>query len=88
MDGWILVLLAVAAVVLLAVVEYRAADDVYGWLDVRTAHDADEVRRDIEEYGPDAPGLKLGLLPPQERQAVLAERARARAAHHHRLAHR
>lgn len=76
MDAWIIAVIAVLAVVVLAVLEFRASAGVYGYLDVRSAQDADDVRRNIEEYGPDVPGLRLDLLPPAEREAVLAQRRR------------
>jgi hypothetical protein len=75
--GTILVLILVAAV------ETVATWNVGGWLDVRSSRTADEVRRNIDEYGPEVPGLKLHLLPEEEQQAVLkirAELAEQRAA--------
>jgi hypothetical protein len=65
----------ILVMVLVAVVETAANWGVGGWLDVRSSQTADEVRRNIDEYGPEAPGLKLHLLPEQERQAVLKTRA-------------
>lgn len=85
MDGWGFVILMVVGLVLLAVVEFWSAAGLYGWLDVRSAEDADDVRRNIDEYGPTAPGLKLHLLPEDERAAVLAARRAAgqeRQLHH------
>jgi hypothetical protein len=73
-DGIWIVILSIAALIALAMVETAAYWNVGGWLDVRSARTAEDVRRNIEEYGPDAPGLKLGLLPEEERQAVLAAR--------------
>lgn len=73
-DGIWIVILSVAALIALALVETAAYWNVGGWLDVRSARTAEDVRRNIEEYGPDAPGLKLRLLPEAERQAVLDAR--------------
>jgi len=79
MDSWVFPILMVAALVLMAVIEFWSGAGTYGWLDVRSAEDADDVRRNIDEYGPEAPGLKLHLLPADERAAVLAARDAARA---------
>ena len=65
----------ILVVVFIAVVETAAYWNVGGWLDVRSSQTADDVRRNIDEYGPEAPGLKLHLLPEPERQAVLRNRA-------------
>lgn len=73
-DGIWIVILSVAALIALALVETAAYWNVGGWLDVRSARTAEDVRRNIEEYGPDAPGLKLALLPEEERLAVLDAR--------------
>jgi hypothetical protein len=77
MDGWLMVILLGIGLVLLAAVELRSAAGTYGWLDVRSAEDADDVRRNIEEYGPLVPGLKVELLPEDERRAVREARAQA-----------
>lgn len=69
-------LATILVLIVVTVVEAVAYWNVGGWLDVRSAQTADEVRRNIEEYGPEVPGLKLELLPEQERQAVHEERAR------------
>jgi flagellar basal body-associated protein FliL len=79
MDGWVIVLLGIVVAVLVAAVGMWSTVDVYGWLDVRSAEDADDVRRNIEEYGPLVPGLKVNLLPEDERRAVLDARALAEA---------
>jgi hypothetical protein len=65
----------ILVLVLVAVVETAAYWNVGGWLDVRSSQTADDVRRNIDEYGPEAPGLKLHLLPEPERKAVLRNRA-------------
>lgn len=65
----------VLILILVAVVQTVAYVNVGGWLDVRSSETADEVRQNIEEYGPEAPGLKLQLLPDSERLAVLETRA-------------
>ena len=80
MNGeWWIAILMLAGLVLVFVVETMAYWGVGGWLDVRSAQDADDVRRNIDEYGPEAPGLKLHLLPADERAAVLAATDAARA---------
>lgn len=76
---WYFVVLAVLAGIAFAAVGTYAAAGNYMWLDVRSAEDADDVRRNIEEYGPLVSGLKLHLLPPDERAAVLEARAQAEA---------
>jgi flagellar basal body-associated protein FliL len=78
MDGWTMVLVVIG-LILLAGVGLWSAAGTYGWLDVRSAEDADDVRRNIEEYGPLVPGLKVNLLPEDERRVVLEARARAAA---------
>lgn len=78
MEWYVVVLVVVAAIASAALGMYAAVGN-YGWLDVRSAEDADDVRRNIEEYGPLVSGLKLHLLPPDERAAVLEARARAKA---------
>ena len=79
MDGWVIGLLVMLGAVLVALIGTWSAVGTYGWLDVRSAEDADDVRRNIEEYGPLVPGMKLNLLPEDERRAVLEARARAAA---------
>ena len=69
-------LATILVLILVAVVQTAAYWNVGGWLDVRSSETAEDVRRNIEEYGPEAPGLKLDLLPEKERRAVLEERAR------------
>jgi hypothetical protein len=68
-------LATILVLVLVAVVETAAYWNVGGWLDVRSSQTADEVRRNIADYGPEVPGLKLNLLPEAERLAVLRDRA-------------
>ena len=68
--------LTVLVLVLVAVVQTVAYWNVGGWLDVRSSETAEEVRKNIEEYGPEVPGLKLNLLPEPEREDVLEARAR------------
>ena len=68
--------LTVLVLVLVAVVQTVAYWNIGGWLDVRSSETAEEVRKNIEEYGPEVPGLKLNLLPEPERQDVLEARAR------------
>ena len=68
-------LATILVLILVAVVQTAAYWNVGGWLDVRSSQTADEVRKNIDEYGPEAPGLKLHLLPEAERQAVLRDRA-------------
>lgn len=74
MEEWVVGLLVLLGTVLLFVIEFVAYGGVATWLDIRAARTADEVRKNIEDYGPDAPGLKLRLLPEEERRAILAAR--------------
>ncbi len=74
-EGFWIGLGTILVMVLVAALQTAAYWNVGGWLDVRSSQTADEVRRNIDEYGPEVPGLKLHLLPEQERQAVLRIRA-------------
>jgi hypothetical protein len=72
---WVAGALALVGLILLFLVETMAYGGVGTWLELRSARSADEVLAQIEEYGPLAPGLRLDLLPEEQRQAVLADRA-------------
>ena len=75
MDVWVVGALTVVGVILLFLVESMAYGGVGTWLELRSARSADEVLAQIDEYGPEAPGLRLDLLPEEQRRAVLADRA-------------
>lgn len=78
-EGIWIVILMVLGLVAVALVETVAYVSCGGWLDVRSSRTAEEVREDLEEYGPDVPGLRLELLPEDERRAVLEARRRSAA---------
>lgn len=75
MDGWVVGALTIVGVILLFLVESMAYGGVGTWLELRSARSPDEVLAQIEEYGPEAPGLRLDLLPEEQRRAILADRA-------------
>ena len=75
MDVWVVGALTVVGLILLFLVESMAYGGVGTWLELRSARSADEVLAQIDEYGPEAPGLRLDLLPEEQRRAVLADRA-------------
>jgi len=75
MDFWVVGALTVVGVILLFLVESMAYGGVGTWLELRSARSADEVLAQIDEYGPEAPGLRLDLLPEEQRRAILADRA-------------
>jgi hypothetical protein len=72
---WVVGVLVLAGLLLVFVVEWMAYGGVGTWLELRSASSAAEVLSQIEEYGPEAPGLRLELLTEEQRQAVLADRA-------------
>lgn len=49
---------------------------VGGWLD-RASSDRQQALDDLEQYGPLAPGLRIGLLPPDRQAEVRAARKKA-----------
>jgi hypothetical protein len=88
-EGLVVAVLTMLGIVALIAVEAAASWNVAGWLEVRSSRTPDEVRRNLADYGPEVPGLRLDLLPEAERAAVLeqrraraAERAAAKAARH------
>jgi hypothetical protein len=72
---WVIGVLTVVGLIVVFLVESIAYGGVGTWLELRSATSADEVLDQIEEYGPQAPGLRLDLLSQEQRQAVLADRA-------------
>jgi hypothetical protein len=72
---WVVGVLVVVGLIVVFIVESMAYGGVGTWLELRSARSAAEVLEQIEEYGPQAPGLRLDLLPEEQRQAVLADRA-------------
>jgi hypothetical protein len=72
---WVVGALVMAGIVLVFLIESMAYGGVGTWLELRSARSADEVLTQIEQYGPEATGLRLDLLSEEQRQAVLADRA-------------
>jgi hypothetical protein len=72
---WVVVVLGLVGLILVFVVEMMAYGGVGTWLELRSARSAEEVLTQIEQYGPEATGLRLDLLSEEQRQAVLADRA-------------
>jgi len=50
---------------------------VGGWLDRRSATEAEHALDDLRRYGPLAPGLRVELLPPAQRAQVMQARRKA-----------
>lgn len=75
MQEWVIGALTILGLIALFLVESMAYGGVGTWLELRSARSADEVLGQIDQYGPDAPGLRLELLSAEQRQAVLADRA-------------
>ena len=72
---WVVGVLVVAGLILVFVVESLAYGGVGTWLELRSASSEEEVLAQVEQYGPEAPGLRVDLLTEEHRQAVLADRA-------------
>jgi hypothetical protein len=72
---WVVGGLAIVGVILVFLVESVAYGGVGTWLELRAARSAEEVLQQVEQYGPEAPGLRLELLPEEQRRAILADRA-------------
>lgn len=72
---WIVGFLVVAGLMLVFLVESMAYGGVGTWLELRSARTEEEVLAQVEQYGPEAPGLRVDLLTEEHRQAVLADRA-------------
>lgn len=72
---WVVGVLGLVGLILVFVVEMMAYGGVGTWLELRSARSAEEVLTQIEQYGPEATGLRLDLLSEEQRQAVLADRA-------------
>ncbi len=72
---WVVGVLVVAGLILVFVVESLAYGGVGTWLELRSANSEEEVLAQVEQYGPEAPGLRVDLLTEEHRQAVLADRA-------------
>jgi hypothetical protein len=71
---WIVGFLVVAGLMLVFLVESIAYGGVGTWLELRSARSEEEVLAQVEQYGPEAPGLRVDLLTEEHRQAVLADR--------------
>ncbi len=71
-DGWGMLVAALLMVGLVVLV--LAAGLAMGWLDRRISSNAPDAVEDLARYGPSARGLRVELLPEEQRAKAIAER--------------